>query len=101
MKPISVEDQPPKTGDKVLASFVNKWGNRRTICAHYVPRFTVEAVTEQEYDDYDEYHEESDTYYLCEGWYEKIENWPDFESVHVGEGEITHWMPVPSELLQL
>ena len=100
MKPISVEDRLPQIRETVLASFVSRWGKgkRRVICAHYVPRFTVEAISEE---DYDEYHEESDTYYLCEGWYENIENWADFESVHVCEGEVTHWMPIPQELMQL
>lgn len=98
MKPISVKDRLPQIREMVLASLVNELGKRRVICAGYVPRFTIEAVTEE---DNDEYHDESDTFYLCEGWYENIENWPDFESVHVGEGEVTHWMPVPQELLQL
>ena len=98
MKPISVKEQMPETGKIVLASYINQRGKRRIICAHYAPRFTVEAISEE---DYDEYHEESDTYYLCEGWYENIENWADFESVHVCEGEVTHWMPIPQELMQL
>ena len=97
MKPTSVKEQLPETGKIVLASYINQRGNRRIICAHYAPRFTVEA---QE-DDYDEYHEESDTYYLCEGWYESVENWSDFESIYVGECEVDYWMPIPEELKAL
>ena len=42
-----------------------------------------------------EYSEEDDEYYLCEGWYEVIKNWDDYNSVTV-EDFVTHWMPLPS-----
>ena len=42
-----------------------------------------------------EYSEEDDEYYLCEGWYEVIKNWDDYNSVAV-EDFVTHWMPLPS-----
>ena len=41
-----------------------------------------------------EYSEEDDEYYLCEGWYEVIKNWDDYNSVAV-EDFVTHWMPLP------
>ena len=41
-----------------------------------------------------EYSEEDDEYYLCEGWYENIKNWDDYNSVAV-EDSVTHWMPLP------
>ena len=41
-----------------------------------------------------EYSEEDDEYYLCEGWYENIKNWDDYNSVTV-EDSVTHWMPLP------
>ena len=41
-----------------------------------------------------EYSEEDDEYYLCEGWYEVIKNWDDYNSVAV-EDFVTHWMPIP------
>ena len=41
-----------------------------------------------------EYSEEDDEYYLCEGWYEVVKNWDDFNSVAV-EDFVTHWMPLP------
>ena len=47
-------------------------------------------------DEFDcEYSEEDDEYYLCEGWYEVIKNWDDYNSVAV-EDFVTHWMPLPS-----
>ena len=42
-----------------------------------------------------EYSEEDDEYYLCEGWYEVIKNWDDYNSVAV-EDFVTHWMPMPN-----
>ena len=42
-----------------------------------------------------EYSEEDDEYYLCEGWYEVVKNWDDFNSVAV-EDFVTHWMPMPT-----
>lgn len=91
---ISVFDKLPDAGKKVLATFKNRHGKRRTICGHHVPRWTIESGCDDD-DVHDEYNEEKDAYYLCQGWYENIENWGDFTSVHVCEGEVTHWMPLP------
>lgn len=41
-----------------------------------------------------EYDEETDEYYLKEGWYEVIHNWDDYGSVVIGDF-VTHWMPLP------
>lgn len=90
---ISVIYYLPEAGKKVLATFENSHGKRRIICGHYVPRWTIESDCEE--DSYDEYSDEEDAYFLCEGWYENIENWGDFSSVHVCEGDVTHWMPLP------
>ena len=89
---VSVDDKLPDAGEKVLATFENSHGKRRTICGHLVPRWTIESDCD---DAYDEYSEEKDAYYLREGWYENIENWGDFSSVYVCDGEVTHWMPLP------
>ena len=40
------------------------------------------------------YDEETDEYYLLEGWYEIIKNWEDYSSVVIDDF-ITHWMPLP------
>lgn len=42
-----------------------------------------------------EYDEETDEYYLKEGWYEVIHNWDEYGSVVIGDF-VTHWMPLPS-----
>ena len=41
-----------------------------------------------------EYDEETDEYYLKEGWYEVIRNWDEYGSVVIGDF-VTHWMPLP------
>lgn len=92
---ISVEDRLPEAGVKVLAVFINSHGSPRRICARYVRRWTEEVSGDCE-ENYCEYSDEHDEYYTCEGWYEAIENWGDFSSVHVCEGDVTHWMPLPA-----
>jgi hypothetical protein len=90
---INVTQSLPETGKKVIATFVNQSGKRRTICAHYIERWALESDSDD--DCYDEYSEEKDAYFYCKGWYENIENWGGYTSVHVCEGEVTHWMPLP------
>lgn len=41
-----------------------------------------------------EYDEETDEYYLKEGWYEVIRNWDEYGSVVIGDF-VTHWMKLP------
>jgi hypothetical protein len=88
---ISVDDKLPEA--MCLATYLNSYGNRRTIRAKYVARFTVEAQGD---DCYSEYREDDDTEYLMPGWYECIDNWGEYSSVFVNEGAVTHWMPLPA-----
>ena len=88
----SVKDVMPKSGVTVLVCYRNSHGNVRRIRAKWTPAKTDEANAEF---DWGEYDEESDTYWTPEGWYECIDNWDEFSSVMVSEGEITHWMPLP------
>ena len=83
----------PKSGVKVLAYYRNRLGNLRRICAMWTAAKTVEADGDAEA--CIEYDEAADTYYVTEGWYECIDNWDDYSSVAVTEGEVTHWMPLP------
>lgn len=91
MEWISVEDRLPEK--KCIATYENALGNRRTIIASYFPARAVESDGED--DAYDEYCEESDQYFYCEGWYEQQDNWGEYSSIYVNEGEVTHWMPLP------
>ena len=78
---------------KVIATYVNSLGNRRTIMAKWVPGKTEEAHSLD--DEFGEYDEATDTAYAPEGWYEVIDNLDDCTFVAVSEGVITHWMPLP------
>lgn len=90
---INVNEQMPEAGKKVIATYLNSYGKKRTIIASWVPRWT-----EQDYGDEEtasEYNEEKDTYFLKEGWYEQLDNWGDYTSCFVHEGKIAYWMPLP------
>ena len=92
---ISVDDELPDPGKKVIVYYKNYNGLGRTIMAYHAPRWTIESDAEAE--TYDEYNEVLDCYYAMPGWYEQIDNWPDYASCFVNEGEITHWKPAPPE----
>jgi hypothetical protein len=89
---IPVSERLPESGVIVLACYTNRAGNVRRIRAQWVAAKTSEYMADG---DFGEYDEATDTYYDPEGWYECIDNWGDYSSVMVGEGEITHWMPLP------
>ena len=91
---ISVTDALPKSGVTVLACYRNRLGKLRRIRAHWIAAKTAEANSE-DWDQCSEYDEATDTYYVTEGWYERIDNWGDYSAVAVSEGDVTHWMPLP------
>lgn len=80
----------PMDGRAMLIHYKNSSGMGRTIKAMYAPKFFLECD-----EDYAEYDEDADQYYAPEGWYELIDNWDEFSSIKVHEGEPTHWMPLP------
>jgi hypothetical protein len=87
---IKTADQLPKSGVPVIAYFVNGCGNGRRIRAMYAAPKTLEGNGES---DFEEYDEESDTYYCPEGWYEKNE----YEDTNWNvDDPVTHWMPLPA-----
>lgn len=93
---ISIDDEMPHHGQKVLATYKNNYGKQRTVIANHLERWKEES----NFEDYttDEYSEEFDRYFYVEGWYEQIDNWGDFNFIHIYEGKITHWMPLPQPL---
>lgn len=86
-----IETAPKST--TILVFYKNCFGNGRIVKARYVEKDTEES--DGEYSDNAEYNEEKDMYFTPEGWYELIDNWPDYSSCHIHEGEPTHWMPLP------
>ena len=91
MKWINVKDQMPTC--KVLATYKNSCGMNRIVVASYFNKFEEESSGDCE--GWDEYDEATDCYYIPEGWYEQQDNWGEYASIHIHEGEVTHWMPLP------
>jgi len=69
------------------------YGKNVIIKAFYANAFEVEQSYSDEIDL--DYSEEKGDYFLKEGWYELVTNWPEFFCLTVTEGIITHWMPLP------
>ena len=87
--PIHVSERLPECGKKVIAFYTNEWGRKRTIMAYHADKNAIEASDE---DEFYEYNEQDDKYYLPEGWYENNE----FDEVdYFISADITHWMPLP------
>ena len=95
---ISVKDRLPENGAHVLLCCeMRRYGGEiagKYVCDGYYAEAN-KIIAGGFPDECDcEYSEEDDEYYLCEGWYEVIKNWDDYNSVAV-EDFVTHWMPLP------
>ena len=90
---VACAERMPASGAPVLACYTNSAGKVRRIRAEWVAAKTIESDTDSEISEYDE---ATDCYYDPQGWYEKIDNWGEYSSVAVVEGEITHWMALPA-----
>lgn len=84
---IPCSERLPDTSRKVIAYYKNEYGKDRQVMAFYAGKFAVESGSD---DEYMEYCEGDDAYYLPAGWHEAIENWDDYSSVVIS-CEITHW----------
>lgn len=73
----------PKTGVKIIVTYLNRLGNKRTVMARWV---TDDEAAESDHDGVG----------LEAGWYECIDNWDEYTEVTIHEGEPTHWMPLPA-----
>ena len=94
---ISVEERLPDSGEYVLACCFVKWlggGGKSYVCDAYYAKPKTLTVNLWGDDIACEYDEETDEYYLLEGWYEVIKNWDDYDSVPIGDF-VTHWRPLP------
>jgi hypothetical protein len=81
----------PDSGIAVLAVVNDGISKPFVIRAMYAARHTLEPS--HDYEDDCDYDEEEETYYCKEGWYENN----CYEYTHYGvDGEVTHWMPIPS-----
>lgn len=96
---ISVKERLPESGEAcLLACKATNCYSRKTyryVCeGFYIERWKEEVRYDVSEDQAIEYNEETDEYYLCEGWYERIHNWDDYISVYISD-TVTHWMPLP------
>jgi len=87
---IKVERSKPK--QYALLAVLLKNGDYVVRRGCHVAKFEEETSHEDFYD----YNEADDTYYIPEGWYEAISNWDEWAMVVISEGVVTHWMPLPS-----
>lgn len=94
---ISVETEMPESGQHVLAYYTNSFSKGRRIRAEYIAPKSREVDWECADPDTQcvEHDEESDSFYLTEGWYELMDNWDEYSSISVTEGVVSHWMPLP------
>lgn len=95
---ISVKDRLPENGVHVLLCCeMHRYGGEiagKYVCDGYYAEANKIIAGGFPDECNCEYNEEDDEYYLCEGWYEVIKNWDDYNSVAV-EDFVTHWMPIP------
>ena len=95
---ISVDDRLPENGVHVLLCCeIHRYGGEiagKYVCDGYYAEANKIIAGGFPDECYCEYSKEDDEYYLCEGWYEVIKNWDDYNSVAV-EDFVTHWMPIP------
>lgn len=94
---ISVDERLPESGVSCLLCCDVKrcdGTHKQYICdGFHAERFKEEC----HFDDDEcvvEYNEETDEYYLHEGWYENINNWDEYSSIAIYD-TVTHWMPLP------
>ena len=96
---VSVDDRLPENGVHVLLCCeMRRYGGEiagKYVCDGYYAEANKIIAGDFPDDCNCEYSEEDDEYYLCEGWYEVIKNWDDYNSVTV-EDFVTHWMPLPA-----
>jgi hypothetical protein len=92
-----IESALPDTSKKVLASYLNKLGKRRIVIANWVKAKTQKSVLDwwDNEESCEEYDEDTQEFYVKEGWYECIENNEEYGMFKIYEGEVTHWTPMP------
>lgn len=95
--PVTPETMP-ESGVTVLPCCERRYRGKsllyRYICdGQYIAKHT-ETVGYIADDIATEYDEETDEFYLPEGFYERINNWDEYSSVVISDS-VTHWMPMP------
>lgn len=90
---IPVSNVKPESGKHVLLCCEIKPLGKRYVCdGYYAQSKTITTICDD--DNNYEYDEETDEYYLIEGYYEIIKNCDDYSSIAI-EDFVTHWKPLP------
>lgn len=89
-----ITDRKPDSGVTVLLLCEVRPECRKYVCDGYyaTPKTIVSGGNLDETNG--EYDEETDEYYLCEGWYEVVKNWQEYSSITI-EDFVIGWMPLP------
>jgi len=82
-------------GKPVLVHYKNAMGKGRTVKARYIERFTEESNNEDSCLGVDEFSEEHDASFYCEGWWEMLDNWEEYGFVKIYQGTPDKWQPLP------
>ncbi|MEA3250176.1 MAG: DUF551 domain-containing protein [Pseudomonadota bacterium] len=91
---ISVNDRMPEPQrDVLICQMYGAAGPKFQVVGKWIKALTEEA--DPDCDDWHEYDEASDEYYVPEGWYENQHNWGEFASIYMPSESVTHWMPLP------
>jgi hypothetical protein len=89
---IDVEEEMPPNGRRVMFTWMNSLGKRRTSIGRYVAARTVEEYDEETNGTTNDYDEATDTYYAHAGWHEMpVES----EHYYPVADKVTHWQPIP------
>jgi hypothetical protein len=90
---VSVSERLPESGKHILLCCEVRPSGKRYVCDGYYA--TSKSITSGYSSECDcEYDEETDEYYLPEGYYEIIKNWDDYSSITI-EDFVTHYKPLP------
>lgn len=83
-------------GKTVLVFYNNSLGKGRIIKARYIERYTEEAGEASIDNEFCDYCEEYDEFFVPEGWYETVDNGHEYSGYKLETGSNpTHWMPLP------
>src|SRR3990167_7905105 len=91
---ISVDEQMPESGKRVIVCFTNSYNRTWITCADYIaPRTVLEGdYMDEQYKGEGDYDEEKDCYWTNSGFYEH--NY-ETETNWMLTEKVTHWVPLP------
>ena len=90
---VPVSEQLPKSGEHVLLCCEVRPSKNRYVCDGFYAKSKSEEVG-WSCEGAAEYDEDTDEYYLPEGFYEVVKNWDEWSSLVIPD-YVTHWRPLP------